>query len=186
MREVTQALEKADPRFLEGESLAPTIIVDASRDTFNFLEEVAVEITYSRFFGRCKVQLFERLRALAISDVFEDVTDEARTKLVKPYTPEQIRGMDVYLEVKTAIEMAARRIAGEESPQDFLARVGMRSARALERVARRGSEKERGKAAAEIFERQIPKMPRTSIQETKVIVLSDKSAKVLREAFGES
>ena len=103
-------------------SAAAEFVSLSARETYEFMQEVASEVSYSLFVGRLKVQTFERLRILALSDEFEEVEDEARAALIAPLTLDLARGEPEYQEIRDLLREAARELSNPENTREWVAK----------------------------------------------------------------
>lgn len=172
-------------------SMAPSAVLDAAKETLHFLQDVVMEVPYAKWSGRVKVQVFERMRLLAVSDTFDEIDDVARVQVLFNDDPtvnlRALRRHPVYREILEAIASAAQRLSTGETPEDWLRRVSDRSRRALDRAARTSLDLNvAGRAAAELFERELPKAARLPPERKRLVELSPEAAKVLATALRES
>lgn len=165
------------------QSAAREFVSLSTRETWEFMQEVASEVPYSAFVGRLKVQTFERLRILALSDEFEEVEDEARLEMIAPLDLELARGLPEYEEIRKLLREAAETLASPENTRDWIEQKGARKAtRAISRVMRADVKdpREGARAAAEVLDRIVPKASRL-LDEKPPVDLSEES-KALADA----
>lgn len=149
----------------------------STRETWEFMQEVASEVPYSAFVGRLKVQTFERLRILALSDEFEEVEDDARLEMIAPLDLELARGLPEYEEIRRLLKEAAEGLSNPENAREWVEKKGVRKAtRALSRVMRAdvADPREGARAGAELLDRVVPKASRL-LDEKPPVDLSDEA-----------
>lgn len=171
---------KPDPDL---QSHAAKLVEEAAKEDYEFIAEVAMEVPFSAFLDRMTVQNFNRVRALAVSDLFEDVVEEVRAKLVPSMTLQDARSLPEYREICEMLRAAAKRIATEGGAKAWLERAAPRARRAMSRVFRAGNDpREAARAAAEVLDREIPKASRTQ-DDTRLVRFDEESARLMNETL---
>lgn len=198
MKEQVAAVELVSPSLphTKGDkSFTMEVIGDATRETKQFLREIALEIDYPRF-GRplgLKVQMFEIVRALAMIDEFEGMDDSKGSAFRKWFedqlegrTLEHVRAHKTYKMIQREIQKIADQLALPESEEEWIKRIRKRTRRALDFAGRETKDQlTAAKALSEIFERDMPKQTRLMEQKEITVRIDEESANRLARAMGE-
>ena len=172
-------------------SVAPRALYDSEVEAVRFLSDVAMEIHYGTYAERgMKIQTFLSVRRLAFMDEFEDIPETTKAEQIRQSLDgiSAFREMPVYLEIREKLRSAVSRIHREDGRQ-FIERVAPRVRNNLERLSRTDNEallKDAGRAAAEITERDIPKIGRLNEGKTAVLLLPESVIENVARAFREA
>ena len=145
------------------------IIAPAARETLRFLQDLAHKLPYQDY-RTLKVQVFERTRMLAISDEFEDVSDEVRTQLLNSEKPiEYYRKLPEYEAMRERLRTLVAEIYSEHAKdgKDWLEENKAMALREMIRLLRDGADTSPGasKLMQEMVERVLPaKASRTAAE----------------------
>lgn len=145
------------------------IVGPAARETLRFLQDLAHKVPY-RDYMTLKAQVFERVRALAISDEFEDVTDEYRLDILKTSRPlSYYRNLPEYTAIRDRLRELASNIYSEHDAdgKDWLEQNKGMALREMVRLLRDGADTSPGasKLMQEMVERVLPaKASRTAAE----------------------
>lgn len=164
-------------------SLAKSLVERSTAETYEYVEEIAAEVTYAEFIEKLTIQEFERLKLLALSDEFESVTEEAKLEFLPGQNLAALRALPEYTEMKRRLREAATYLSSDENNQAWQKRTRSRVRRALVRTIRPGVDPmTAGRAAAELLDREIPKASRTN-EEPRPLEISEESAARLSKAL---
>lgn len=187
MAEPSQALERLFRKRVPKDkaSVAMLIVQESSADTYEFLREVALAVPYSLFMDRLSVQTFSRLQALALSDEFEEVEEEAKEVILGGRSPAEYREIPEYVEIRAKLRAAATSLSQPENAKEWLERQGGKQARrVLSRVLRASvaDPREAARAAAEVLDREIPKTSRNA-DAPKTVHFDEEAQGLLEDAL---
>lgn len=145
------------------------IIAPAARETLRFLQDLAHKLKYQDY-RTLKVQVFERTRMLAVSDEFEDVSDEMRSAMLNSDRPiEYYRALPEYQAMRDHLRSLVSEIYSEHSKdgKDWLEENKGMALREMVRLLRDGADTSPGasKLMQEMVERVLPaKASRTAAE----------------------
>lgn len=149
------------------------IVGPAARETLRFLQDLAHKVPY-RDYMTLKAQVFERVRALAISDEFEDVSDEYKYEILRTTRPlEYYRSLPEYDAIRTRLRELAANIYSEHDAdgKDWLEQNKGMALREMVRLLRDGADTSPGasKLMQEMVERVLPAKASRTMSEGVVI-----------------
>jgi len=156
---------------------------DALAEDYQFLRLVASGVPYMKFVNRLSIQNFNRIRALAISDLFEDVDEDAKVSFLGPLDIHEARQMPEYTEISEGLKETAQALSSEETAIEWVRkRGGPKARRALERVLATGDPSIASRAAAEILDREVP---RAAVRgdDDRVVHLDPEAARLIGETL---
>lgn len=167
-------------------SWLPSVMKSSTEETGRFLSDLCHTVEYSDY-PTLKVQDFIKLRALAMSDEFENISDDARRALLKTSQKlEVFRSYPEYTRMRQNLREAllAANESAEVDPRVWLEKFARKSARRqiLRLIAAGPENRESTKLLAEILDRELPKMSRNA-GEVKPMVFTPEAAKLLEEAL---
>lgn len=183
-----EKIRRATDPSVTGESVATVAAEAAMQETVYFLQDVAMEVPFALFAGKLKVQAFEAMRLLALSDELDELDDDQKCQALfkgrKNLHPSKIRQHPLYPELLGMVREAIENLGAGESHEEWLARVQGRARRSIDRAAlNRLDPKTAGKAAAEILDRHAAKPARKPIDSRTTIELSEKTVQMIAETF---
>lgn len=164
-------------------SLLSDAVAGADQDTLKFLADVAVLVRYEDY-THLKLQVFQRVRAVALSDAFEEITDEARAALCAPMELSDIRQMADYEAMLGEYQRSAKGGAGfEMDGKEFLKRHGREFRRKMLEVLREGTQDQQRQIAMEMLERELPpKLSRDGKGGMRVVMFPENFSELLQAA----
>lgn len=162
------------------------VCAPATQETLRFLQDVCFQVPY-RDFLTLKFKTFERIRALAMSDEFEEVTDEAKSAILGLMVPiEDLRSYPEYEAIRLRLRTAAAEWGSDGEGRKWLEETATKVARtAIIRGLREGvggENREATKVALEVMERDIPKLSRNQ-GDKKVVHVPDDLRELLEQAL---
>lgn len=190
-------LIKLPPRYKEPEnppdSTKPwtfAIIGPGARETLKYLQDLSYKIKYKDYLT-LKAQEFERCRLLAVSDEFEDVSDELREEMLRTHRGLQwYRDRPEYARMRDTLRDLAPNLYEDHGKdgKDWLEENKDMAFRELIRSIRDGADSSPGaaKLMQEIMERVLPAKASRTMAEGAVIRPTPEFEELLRNALDVS
>lgn len=153
-------------------------------ETWTFLQDVSRVVRY-RDYLLLKAQTFERIRALALSDEFEEIDETARRQIAPDNVRVELRKMPEYKEIRDKLRAeATRRALAKEDPEKWLEEAAPHAKRALTNMLKHGGSSELVMdAAQQVMDRVHPKQARQSNAEVMVVNMPPNFEKTLTKAL---
>lgn len=163
------------------------VVGPAARETLRFLQDLSYKIPYQDFLN-LKVQVFERCRALAISDEFEDLTDDDRLEMLRTNRSlEYYRELPEYAVMRERLRAFAQTIYSDHDKdgKDWLEENKAIAQREMIRLIRDGADTSPGasKIVQEIAERVLPAKASRTMAEGAVIRATPEFEDLLKNAL---
>lgn len=165
----------------EAETQAHLLAKQAAEEAWDFIREAAAQVPFQQFLGRLSLGAFTKYLSLAISDEFEDVTEEARQLLLGQLSLTEARESAEYREIRRLLLERCAELSEPESKEAWMARAEPRARRAIVRAFREADPRDAGRAAEQVLDRSMPKGKLA--EEPKPISLDEESADLIERAL---